>query len=428
MNVMKNKRVITILVFLFCYVFIFWRAFLVPLSEEGKSRNAIHGDAYSDIHTHSAALFFKDYGFTRSCFLPVWDYPGNGDTSHIAKPYTHYPAVPDILAGITATLFQTDKVIWIRMLPVLLSVFFFFFIFYSLKNLLPDENAAFISAVVIVCSNYFIFWSDNLHKHLYEELLKWSYLFLLYRYYETGRKNKWLIFFLVVIYFLVTNVSFEPVAYLAVLTLGFSWIYRKTFLSTDNAILLLAPVAGFSLHLFQNYCYLGSWEGVMNDMHGAFSNRTLGVDTQANELHRHVNVTDYLRIPFVWLNRVERFFLFPGYALIVFAVLAFKRMRKESVRHFQIGIILLIATLSWSVLMTQHFTVHAFTGRHIGLFYAFVIGYGLIEYVKIFQKHWKEKKFLYRAIHMLFIGYIMVMLVSQQLIDIFRYGFIYPFI
>jgi hypothetical protein len=77
--------------------------------------------------------------------------------------------------------------------------------------------------------------------------------------------------------------------------------------------------------------------------------------------------------------------------------------------------------------MTQHFTVHAFTGKHIGLFYAFVIGYGLVEYLKLLKRHWEEKKILYQSLHVVFILYCCVMFITQQLIDIFRYGFLFPF-
>src|SRR6185436_19257520 len=272
-------------------------------------------------NTLSAARYFHDFGFTKSKFLPAWNYEGNHDTTKVYGAYTHYPALPDVLAGIYACIFNGNNETVIRIIPVLISLLFFYFIFYSLRILLPDQKAAFISACILVTSNYFVFWADNLHKHQYEELLKWVYLFCLFRYYESGRKNKRMLILLATVYLVEINISFEPVAYLAILTLGFSWIYRRSVVNADNILLLAIPVAGFGIHLLQNYFYLGSWPAVKYDMVEALKNRTTGVDSELNELGRHVGLIDYARIPFITLNRIERFFLLPGYAFLLFAIL-----------------------------------------------------------------------------------------------------------
>jgi hypothetical protein len=105
-----------------------------------------------------------------------------------------------------------------------------------------------------------------------------------------------------------------------------------------------------------------------------------------------------------------------------------KEIKKESPKAFYIGITLLTAGVSWSFVMTQHFLVHLFTTRNIGMFYGFVAGYGCYAYIGLLKKHFKERKPLYMTAHVIFIGYTAVMFFSQQFFDLYiRYGFAYPF-
>jgi hypothetical protein len=300
----KNKALIVAAIFVFCYSFIIIRAFFVPLVNNNGSRNAIHGDSYSDQNTYSAAMFFKDFGFKASGYLPVWHYKGDRDVSELKNPYTHYPSLPDILAGSYAIFFNSYDSRVLRIIPVLISVLFFFLIFYTLEKLLPDKRAAFLSAIIIVLSNYFLFWADNLHKHLYEELFKWIYVLLLFIYYETEAKKKLLLITMAVIYLIVSNISFEPIIFLSVVTVGFTWIYQRKIISVENILLLSAPIFGFALHVYQNYHYLGSWNLVVEDFKSAFIQRTIGGDALLNELHRSINIMDYLRLPYIYLNRI----------------------------------------------------------------------------------------------------------------------------
>jgi len=412
--------------FIFCYSIIIVRVINVPLKDAGKARDAIHGDAYSDLNTYSALCYFYDFGFKKSSFLPVHGYDGTTESLSTCGAYTHYPALPDILAGFYAKILHTKNEKWIRIFPVLISIFFFFFIFYFLNRILPDKKAAAIGAMVLVLSNYFIFWADNLHKHLYEELFKWMYVYLIWLYHSNGAKKKHLIIIAGFIYLLVTNVSFEPIVYLAVVTVAISYIYSKKIICWENFVLLLMPLIGLALHFYQNVSYFHSFHAALADMQNSFELRTLGTDIPQNELKKiHIDVFDYLMIPLTWMNRIERFFLIPGPAFLIFAFLGLKSLRNTDKRLFQLGIALIIATVSWNFVMTQHAVVHIFTAKHIGLFYGFVIGYGLLEYKKILIKHWSSHSLVKQAVHVLFIGYIVTMLLSQQLFDFVRYGFMY---
>ncbi len=413
-----------IVLFCFCYLIILFRVITVPLYEDGKQRDSIHGDAYSDKNAHSTGLYYYDFGFDKYPWLPVWNYTGNGDTSQVWV-YTHYPAIPDMLTAVYSVALDTKSDALIRVFPVLLSVVFFFLIFNVLGSVLPDKNAAFVSAAILVASNYFIFWADNLHKHLYEELLKWAYFFALYSYYKNESGKKVLIVACGLIFIVVINISFEPVTYLAVLTVGMSWIYKRKIFSWENIFLGAMPIIGFGIHFYQNILYFGSAKIALTDMTDAATLRTVGNNSSQNEMKRSLEFLDYLEIPFMWLRRIERFFLIAGPAFCYFAYLGLKEIKKADLKLFQLGIVLILATLSWNLAMTQHSLVHAFTTRHLGIFYGFVVGYGLLSYAAKVKEDYRHGKLYQKALHVGFIGYILVMMVSQQLYDYLRYGILY---
>ena len=421
-----TKKNILIASFIFCFSIIVTRIITVPLYDSGKARDAIHGDAYSDKNAYSAALYFYDFGFSNTYYLPVLGYKGNKDLTG-ASVYTHYPALPDILAGTYAKIFDTKNDKLLRIIPVFISVAFFFFIFYFLKTLLPNQEAAFIGALALVLSNYFIFWGDNLHKHLYEEFLKWLYVFFLYIYYRDGKRKKWLIVLCGLIFVLATNISFEPVTYLAVITIGLSWIFDRKIFSWENILLGITPVIGFALHFYQNICLFNSFELAFADMASSATMRTVGDSSIQNEMKRSLSVIDYLDIPLMWMRRIERYFLIPGPAFAFLAYLGLKELKNQDKKLYGLGITLILATLSWNVAMTQHSIVHGFTTRHLGLLFGFVTGYGLLSYFQLLKSDWAGKLVYRKIIHIGFIGYIVVMLLSQQLVDIFRYGYLYSF-
>ncbi|HSZ24529.1 MAG TPA: hypothetical protein VK766_02365 [Cytophagaceae bacterium] len=419
-----SKKNILIAAFIFSFSIVIIRIISVPLLNSGKARDSIHGDSYSDINTYSAMRYFYDFGFGKSYLLPVHGYKGDGNSANMGA-YTHYPALPDILAGSYARILHTTDTRWVRIFPLLISIGFFFFIVHFFQTLLPDKNAAFIGALVLVLSNYFIFWADNLHKHLYEEILKWVYVYLLFLYYREDRKNKWLIVLCSLIFILVTNISFEPVTYLAIVTVGMSWIYKRNIFTFETILLGFAPVIGFGLHFYQNILYFGSVDLALADMTHAAALRTTGIESVQNEMKRNLTFLDYISIPYYWSFRIERLFLIPGPAFFFFAYLGLKEIRKVNQQLFGLGIVLLIASLSWNIFMTQHWLVHTFTTKHLGLFYGFVIGYGLLSYYDLVKKDWASNVVFKKILHVIFIGYILVMALSQQLFDYFRYGFFY---
>jgi hypothetical protein len=412
----------------FSVIFISWRIIHVPLYDYQKGRDSVHGDGYSDKNAHSTARYILDYGFLKSCLLPVWDYNGDPSDTTIGV-YTHYPALPDVLAGVYAKIFRTDDDRILRIIPLILAIIWFYLLYNVFGKILKNKPKAFLSASILILSNYFLAWGDNLHKHLYEELLKLIFVYGLYRYYETERKNKLLLLGLCLVFITAVNISFEPVIYLAIVAIGFSWIYTRKIITYEVIILGLSALLGLGLHALQNYYYFGSWQVVWSDMKGAFLLRTVGQETAGTAIaEKSMSIADVIKLPIDIVNRIERFYLIPGWAFIIIAYLGMKEIKKESLHTFQIAIVLLIASLTWFVVMTQHGFIHIFTTRQLGIFYGLVIGYGLFAYWEKYKEARKAKKAWVLALHYVFMAYILVMALSQQVFDLYlKNGFFYPY-
>lgn len=415
------------LIAIFCVVYsvIVVRSISVSVYDSGRARNQIYGDGYSDINTISAATYFLDSGFAKTAWLPVHYYqPRKADTGPVV--YTHYPALPDILAGSYAKIFQTASEPWLRIIPVLLSVLFFLLIYKVLFEVLKNPQQAFVGGTVMVLSNYFICWADNLHQHFYGEFLKWIYFLLLYRHHQSGARKTTFIPLLIIM-LLEVNISFEQPVFLGILTLGFSIWYKRNPFTFETITGALAVFAGFGLHVFQNAVYFGSLTAAIEDLKHALLFRTTGVAEAGQQAETTFTLKDIWQIPFNWFNRMERYFLFPGWMLLAMFLFMYKRIRANQPQIMSLLLVLFCASVSWSLLMAQHAFVHTFTNKHFSILYAFAAAV-------ILPVTWDELKVLKSTNRTSFmvialIGlYGLVMMITQEIWPVYlEFGWLYPF-
>lgn len=421
------KRLITILLFIFCYSLIIFRWANIPIADiNSQARAGVYGDAFSSRNVHSASMWFKDMGYTKTRALPVLNYTGNFNPEG-TETYTHYPPLPDILGGIYARVLNTKNPYTLAIVPILLSIFFFFFLKIVLKKIIPDPKAAFIAWLVMVISCYFICWADDLHQHLYTELLKWAYVYILYRYF-TETKKRWMMPALCGIYFIQSWLTYESVPFLAIVTVGFSIIFTKKIFTLSCFLLLVMPVLAVALHLFQNYLYFGNWHDVIADMRNAFLKRTTGTGEMSNELGRSVQLYDFYRMGYYefWF-RLGRMFSIPAIPFIFFALLAMIRLYKQHRTHFKIAIVFLLAGIAWILVMPQHALIHTFTIKHMAMFVAFVSGYGLVHYYDLLKKHFHSGAWYWKITHVLLIAYTFWGFIFNQVYYVcLKFGFAYP--
>jgi hypothetical protein len=423
---MLNRNV-TILIFLFCYSLIFFRWANIPISDTvSEARIGVYGDAFSSRNVYSAAMWYKDMGFKKTKGLPVFNYTGNFNPEG-TEVYTHYPPLPDLLGGTYARVLNTKNPYTLALVPLLLSILFFFFLRQAVFVLLPDRRSAMASWLLLVMSCYFICWADDLHQHLYTELLKWLYIFILFRYFNTTAK-KWMVTVLCSIYFIQSWLTFEAIPYLAIITVGFFIVFTKKIFNPVCILLLIIPLLAVGLHLVQNYLYFGSWDAVIGDMKNALLKRTAGAGDWGNELGRPVQGFDFIKMwgSELWF-RIGRMFTIPGIPFLALAIFALSKFYREHRLHFKMAIIFLLAGIAWIFVMPQHAFIHTFTVKHLAVFIAFVSGYGLVKYAALVKMHFRRGAWYWKIFHVLAIGSTLYGIAYNQVYYVYlKFGFAYP--
>ncbi|MFY8020063.1 MAG: hypothetical protein ACOVP1_02650, partial [Bacteroidia bacterium] len=311
--------------------------------------------------------------------------------------------------------------------PFVLAIFFFFFIYKVLHRLLQNESAALIGAISLWLGSYFINWADNLHQHLYGEFLKWIYVYLLYLYHETDRKNKVYFFLMLLIMAAEVNISFEQPVFLGMATLGFSIIYKRGIFSKETISAALALFFGLFLHLYQNALYFGSFKAALDDLIHAYTFRATGADTVGYIKEKEYTWRNFPEIMFGWFNGMERFYLIPGWTILILWLLFWKKVKQDNNKLFQICIALFIASISWGFVMSQHAYIHAFTNKHFSLFVAVSIGCLVPLYLKKLKFDFASNQWGMKLFHIGLISYTLIMFLSQQVWEIWlKFGFLYP--
>lgn len=416
---------IKFILFVFCFSLIVFRLLNISIYTEGRARSAILGDAFSDKNTISSAKYFLDSGFTQTVFLPVHEYYPQTGAAH--QVYTHYPALPNILAGVYAVIFQSIDERLLRIFPMLIAMIFFFFIFKVLNKLLQDEKAALIGAASLWLGSYFINWADNLHQHLYGEFLKWIYIYLLFIYHENDRKNQLHFFLMLLIMATEVNISFEQPVFLGMATLGFSLIYKRGIFSKETISAALALFFGLFLHLYQNALYFGSFKAAIDDLLHAYTFRATGAETIGYIKEKEYTWRNFPEIMFGWFNGMERFYMIPGWTLLILWLLFWKKVKQENKKLFQICLAIFVASISWGFVMSQHAYIHAFTNKHFSIFVALSVAILIPLYLQKLKLDFSSDKWGIKLFHIGLISYTAIMFLSQQVWEIWlQFGFLYP--
>lgn len=411
------------IIFIFCFAILISRTVSVSVFDNNKARSSVYGDGYSDINTISSAKYFLDSGFFQTAFLPVHDYyPELKGT----LAYTHYPALPNILAGFYATIFNTVNESVLRSVPLALAVLFFWFIFFVLYQVTQNRLQTLLGSASILLASYFIAWADNLHQHLYGELLKWLYFYLLYTYHNNASNNKRLLVAMFAIMLVQVNISFEQPVYLGILTLGFSVIFKKRIFTMETVGAASFVIVGFVLHLYQNAIYFNSWDLALTDMKEAFLFRTAGTETAKNIAEAAFGPKDYWQIPFKWFNRMERFYVFPGWAILIMAFWVMKDLRTKNINLYKMLWALFFASIAWTICMAQHGFIHIFVNKHFSIWYALIVALGLPIFIQKIKAAFVGNSLWPKLFYSLLCLYMLVMFVTQQVWMVYlKYGLAY---
>ncbi len=411
-------------IFIIVFSVILSRYFKISIHDEGYGRGWYFGDTHSAKNVETSAKYYLDSGFAKNSGLPYYGYDDGIENNEYV--YTHYPPMAEWIAGAFATLTGHWQAHYISIMPLVLSVCLFFLIFHFSGQLLPDKNAGFISACIIVLSVYFLAWADDIHQHLYNEFFKWSFVLIWWRYLKFNT-SKFNIVLLAILYLMMCLISFEPYVYIAIVVVGMSYVIQKKWISPEIVLLLAIPLVAFSIRLYMNANYFGSMEAMIADMKGAFVNRTGGENAQS-ELGRAMNWKDYLiTLPKTRFQRLGHFYLFPSVVIFIIGILGIRKIKNTDKELFKVAAVIYIACVSWIVAMPQHALIHIFTLRHMAVFLSIVLGYGIIEYYGIVKKHFLASKKGWIAVHAVLILYTtMYTILNTVYVMYMKYGLFYP--
>ncbi|MBL7767222.1 MAG: hypothetical protein JNJ58_14075 [Chitinophagaceae bacterium] len=412
-------------IFMISFSVILARYIKIDMNDAGFGKGWYFGDAFSERNVQSAARFYEDKGFKPNCGLPMYGYEDSIEANETV--YTHYPPLAEWIGGVISTTFKATSDHALSLFPLLLSVLLFFLIFKILAEIIGDDHISFVGASVLVLSNYFICWADDIHQHLYIELCRWSFVYLWWKYLKAPQRPYFILPILCMLYAAMCLLSFEPYVYTAIITVGFSWVLSGRIFRWENVLLLAVPVFAFALRLNLNANYLGGFDAMIADMKGAFINRT-GGESGSSELGRAMGLRDYLGLlPKTRIHRLGHFYIFPSLVLFMLGILGLLRIRRYDDQLFRLSIVIYLACVSWIFVMPQHALIHIFTLRHMGIFMGLVLGFGLIAYVQLLKQHFSEKKYVFIGLHSLVILYSIFYAGLNTVYFVYlKYGYLYP--
>lgn len=419
---------------MFAYALIIFRA--VKISElriffdgKGAGRSQIRGDAFTEYLSHNGVEYFFDHGFWNTKLLPHYEYHGATAQNKVVKVeahqvYTHYPSLPDAWTGFTAKIFGTTDTRVLRIIPIVFSVIWLLFMCKALRLIHTSPAEFVISFCAIILSNYFVAWADNMHKFMYEEIFKWAIIFYFLKQFIVQPKKS-NIFVLFLLFFLLANISLDSIVVAAFLAVGFSLAYKKKIFCVETIAPGIATLAGFALHFYQNSLFFGSAAAAWNDLMSIASVRTVG-GAGAGEMGS-VSLLGWLAHFFYWNpNRVERYFLIPGWAFLIMSYFVLREWRKDHDARIKLFWIFLAASSAWNLVMWQHSMVHVWVARNWAFFAALMSG----PIVCFIWQRWQVFSSLnvYAKCGLVAISiYIAGMALTQHVWDMYlRYGFLYP--
>ncbi len=412
------------IIFIFCCSIIVTRYVKISIDDSGYGKGWYFGDSFSCKNVQSAAMYYHDNGFQSTNYLPMYRYEDTITNNEYI--YTHYPPLAEWVGGITTKITGSTSEHVFSFLPMLLSILLIFFIYKVLEDITGTKKESFLSASMIVLSIYFLAWTSDFHQALYIEVGRWSVLWLWWYYLQVNSK-KILVPLIALIYACICFISFEAYVYIAIILVGFSWVLQKKVFRWELLCLLLVPAIMFSLRLYINYLHFHTWATTIADFKSAYVTRT-GIREGFSELGRKMTWQDYLiLLPKTRFIRLGHFYILPSAVLIIICGLGLAEIKKRNKQLFHLCIVVYMACLSWTLLMMQHALIHIFTLRHVAIFVALTIGFGLYKYKEIVLYDFKNKYFFKIAIHSLVILYSITYASINTVYFLYiKYAFCYP--
>jgi hypothetical protein len=372
----KNKKFIFLMFFLIAF-FVF--SFQLIKNFSTKEINFFHytgGDGYSQLNAYTAGLNFAKHGFQKLYFLPIIsEYKSNYKDLKKEDFYTHYPAGPDIVSSFLSSLgilkyYSQKKIL---LIVSFLALFFYILI---LQKILNYKYQEIIFLSLILSSPYFVFFSGNLHEFSYWDLFIGIGIYSLLI-------DKKIVFFITCFFSLFFTFEIAPFLFSMAIFKSIIDYFDKKITITKSLYFLLITffcfLFSFSLHVFQNIMFFGSFKLAYNDLFNSLTYR-LGQEN-INAIYEYSFVKHCIKIAmsFIWYYGISIFVL--GSIGIVSVI---KNKDKNKIL-WTFGIF--ISSFAWIFTFRQHSMIHVFTNRHYGLAIIIFSVIGFFELLKNKKKY-----------------------------------------
>lgn len=117
------------------------------------------GDPWSDGNAMTSGRYFSEDGFFKTAFTPILDV---GPLDQDSLRYTHYPPLPDLVAGAVQKVIGPDHLPVHRLLAILFSALGLAFLHKYLRALW-GEGVASLGIVIIATNLLFLQYADTVH-------------------------------------------------------------------------------------------------------------------------------------------------------------------------------------------------------------------------------------------------------------------------
>jgi hypothetical protein len=142
------------------------------------------GDPWSDGNAMTSGRYFARDGFFKTAFTPILDVGPLGPDS---LRYTHYPPLPDLVAGAVQTLIGSGHLAVHRLLAIALSALGLGFAFRYLRALW-DEAIAALAVGLIATNLLFLQYADTVHHIPLYFMTGFACLWATVRWLDDGRR------------------------------------------------------------------------------------------------------------------------------------------------------------------------------------------------------------------------------------------------
>jgi hypothetical protein len=191
------------------------------------------GDPWSDGNAMTSGRYFANDGFVKTAFTPILDV---GPLDQDSLRYTHYPPLPDLVAGAVQKLIGPDHLPVHRLLAILWSAIGLAFLFKYLRALW-GEGVAMLGITLIATNLLFIQYADTVHHIPLYTMTGFGCLWAAVRWLDD--RNRGALIAVAVATFLCFLASYDFYFFLSIMILATVWLRKARVLRGHGLALVL---------------------------------------------------------------------------------------------------------------------------------------------------------------------------------------------